>query len=97
MSEIGYRWQGDTLQLHVHLQPRASRDEIVGPHGDNLKIRITAPPVDGKANQHLLRFLAHEFGVPKSQVNLVSGHSSRTKVVLIHRPRKLPPQIQSMG
>ncbi|MCG6886361.1 MAG: DUF167 family protein [Proteobacteria bacterium] len=94
MRNTGYIWQGDTLQLHVYLQPRASRDEIVGPHGDNLKIRITAPPVDGKANQHLLRFLAREFRVPLSQVALLSGQASRTKLVQIQQPRQLPPMIR---
>jgi uncharacterized protein (TIGR00251 family) len=87
-----YQWQGEKLLLHLRVQPRASRDEIVGPHGDDaLKIRITAPPVEGKANDHLIRFLAKAFGVPRSQVRLLGGDSSRTKHLSIDAPKQLPP------
>jgi uncharacterized protein (TIGR00251 family) len=86
-----YRWEGDRLLLSVRVQPRASRDEIVGPHGDKeLKVRITAPPVDGKANAHLIRFLAKAFGVPRSRVTLVGGESSRSKHLAIDSPTTLP-------
>jgi len=86
-----YRWQGEDLLLAVQLQPRASRDEIVGPHGDALKIRLTAPPVDGQANACLIKFLAKAFGVSRSQVRLVSGETARNKQVRIVHPGKLPP------
>jgi uncharacterized protein (TIGR00251 family) len=85
-----YQWQGDTLLLHVQTQPRASKDEIVGPQGENLKIRITAPPVDGKANQHLLKFLAKTFRVARSDIHLLKGDSSRIKSLSIKQPRQLP-------
>ena len=85
-----FHWQDDTLTLHLHLQPKAKKDEIVGPHGDALKIRITAPPVDGKANAHLLKFLARLFGVRQAQVQLLSGESSRQKRVAISSPQKWP-------
>lgn len=85
-----YNWQGNDLHLQIYLQPRASKDEIIGPHGDALKIRITAAPVDGKANQHLCRFLAKIFAVPIGQVELHSGHHSRNKCVIIHNPQHLP-------
>jgi len=85
-----YRWQGEELLLTLRIQPRASRDEIAGPYGDALKVRITAPPVDGKANAHLLRFLADLFGVPPSAVELISGESGRDKRVKISRPKRLP-------
>lgn len=85
-----YRWQGDDLLLTLRIQPRASRDEIVGPHGDTLKVRITAPPVDGKANQHLLRFLAEVFDVPQASVELITGETGREKRIRITRPRRLP-------
>ncbi len=90
-----YKWQGDNLLLRVYLQPRSSRDEIVGPHGDALKIRITAPPVEGKANQHLRKFLAKQFGVPISRVELQKGQTSRTKQWLIRQPAHLPELIPS--
>jgi len=61
-----YRWDGDDLILDCHLQPKASRDEFAGLHGERLKIRLTAPPVEGKANAHLLAFLAAAFGVAKT-------------------------------
>lgn len=86
-----YQWQGTRLLLNVRVQPRASQDEIVGPHGtDSLKVRITAPPVDGKANAHLIKFLAKAFGVPKSQVELIKGCTGRDKRLAIDNPQCLP-------
>ncbi len=90
-----YRWQNDDLILSIRVQPRASRDEIVGVYGDQLKIRLTAPPVDGKANQHLLRFLASYCQVPRSRVELISGQTGRTKKVRINRPNHLPEPVSS--
>ncbi|AGI22238.1 DUF167 domain-containing protein [Pseudomonas sp. MT3] len=88
-----YRWDGEDLILDCHLQPKASRDEFAGLHGERLKIRLTAPPVEGKANAHLLAFLGKAFGVPKSQVQLVSGELNRQKRVRIPRPTKLPAEL----
>lgn len=93
--ETWYRWQGDTLILSIRVQPRASCDEIVGPYGNNsLKVRISAPPVDGKANQHLAKFLAKAFGVAKGQVELLKGSSGRDKQLAITAPSRIPPQAQ---
>lgn len=69
--------------LKVLVQPRASRDEVVGPHGDGLKIRITAAPVAGAANKQLLKFLAKKLRVAKSQMSIASGATSRAKSVAI--------------
>lgn len=69
------------VRLRVHVQPRASRTEIVGEHGDSIKIRIAAPPVDGEANAELERFVAKLLGVARSHVRVVSGESSRQKVL----------------
>jgi len=94
MTRPWYRWDGDTLVLDIHVQPKASRDEIAGEHGDRLKVRITAPPVDGKANQHLVAFLAKLCGVPRSRVELVSGTSGRSKQLRIESPVQLPDGVQ---
>lgn len=88
-----YEWRDQTLIINLHIQPRASREELVGPHGDRLKVRITAPPVDGKANEHLIRFLAKSFGVPKSNITLLSGETGRDKRISITHPTILPPLI----
>lgn len=85
-----YHWQDEILLLNVYIQPRASRDEIVGLHGNELKIRLTAPPVDGKANAQLIKFLAKTFGVNRSQIEILSGESSRHKRLAICAPVSLP-------
>jgi uncharacterized protein (TIGR00251 family) len=90
-----YHWKGDDLVLAIHLQPGAAQDALAGNHGDRLKIKITAAPVDGKANDHLIRYLARLFDVPCSRVDLLSGRSSRSKRVRIHRPGKLPDEISA--
>ncbi len=94
-----FRWDGDDLILDCHLQPKASSDEFAGLHGERLKIRLTAPPVEGKANAHLLAFLGKAFGVAKSQVSLISGELNRQKRVRIQRPQKLPdlPGLTAQG
>jgi len=89
-----YHWRGDTLVLHLYVQPRASRDEFCEAHGDSLKVRITAPPADGKANQHLRKYLAKQFRVPASRVRLLRGAGSRNKQFAIENPQQLPLDIQ---
>ena len=76
--------------LILHVQPGAKRTEVAGRHGDALKIRLAAPPVDGKANAALLRFLSDAFDVPLRNVTLVRGESSRQKIVRIEAPRQRP-------
>lgn len=71
--------------LTLRVQPGAKRSEVVGPHGDALRIRVAGPPVDGKANAELVRFLAAHLGVPARAVEITRGHTSRTKVVQITR------------
>lgn len=88
-----FRWDGDDLILDCHLQPKASKDEFAGQHGERLKIRLTAPPVEGKANAHLLAFLGKAFGVAKSHVTLESGELNRQKRVRIRAPQKMPPAL----
>ncbi|HYQ39211.1 MAG TPA: DUF167 domain-containing protein [Pseudomonas sp.] len=88
-----FRWDGADLVLDCHLQPKASKDEFAGLHGERLKIRLTAPPVEGKANAHLLAFLGKAFGVAKSLVVLESGELNRQKRVRIRAPQKLPAEL----
>lgn len=71
------------LTLTLHIQPGAKKTEVAGLHGDALKIRLAAPPVDGKANSTLIAFLAELFELPKSAVELCSGQTSRRKVVAL--------------
>ena len=94
MSEAWYRWEAKNLVLYLKVQPRSNRDEYTGPHGDRYKIKISAPPVDGNANSHLIRMLAKDFGVSKSAVHLLAGESSRDKVVRIDSPTRLPVDIK---
>ena len=72
------------LLLSVKLQPRAAVNEIVGSLGAELRIKVTAPPVDAAANEALLRLLAETLDCPRGQVELVRGHTSRHKVVKLH-------------
>jgi uncharacterized protein (TIGR00251 family) len=69
--------------LEIHVQPRAKTTEVAGWHGDAIKIRLAAPPVEGAANHALVRFLATRLGVPRSQVMLVAGETSRRKRVRV--------------
>ena len=69
--------------IKVQVQTRASRDEVVGPHGDSLKVRITAAPVAGAANKQLLKFLAKQLKIPQSNLSLKSGATSKNKSIFI--------------
>ncbi len=94
MSRGGwYGWDGEDLLLKLRVQARASRDELGESFGDELKVRITAPPVEGKANQHLVRFMAESFGVPIDRVTLLAGGRSRSKRLRIAAPSRLPDGI----
>jgi uncharacterized protein (TIGR00251 family) len=80
-----FRLAGDgRITLTLHIQPGAKKTEFAGRHGEALKIRLAAPPVDGKANEALIRFIADQLHLPKSAVNLKSGLSSRHKVLEIN-------------
>lgn len=87
--------QGDLL-LNLYIQPKASRDQIVGLHGDELKVAITAPPIDGKANAHLSKYLAKAFKVPKSDVHILKGELGRHKQVRISPPKNVPAEIATL-
>ncbi len=78
-----YRRNGEVITLTLHIQPGAKRTDVAGLHGDALKIRLAAPPIEGRANEALLKFIAESFGVPLRQVELKQGGQSRHKVVAI--------------
>jgi uncharacterized protein (TIGR00251 family) len=67
----------------VRVQPRASRTEVAGPYGDAIRIRLTAPPVDGAANEALVRFLAERLDVPRSAMRIEGGATDRSKIVAV--------------
>lgn len=94
MAATWYYWEQGRVIIQIRLQPRARCDEIAGLQGGRLKIRITAPPVDGKANAHLLKFLAQSFQVSKNQVRLLSGAATRDKRVTIESPARLLPGME---
>ena len=81
MPSLIVRESKDGTILTVHVQPKAVRTVCVGVHGEALKIRIAAPPVEGAANRELIRFLAHELSLPMAAVHIESGEGSRHKRV----------------
>jgi uncharacterized protein (TIGR00251 family) len=86
-----YHWEGEDLILRLRVQPKASRDALTGPYGDDeYKVNLTAPPVDGKANAHLLKFVAKTFGLPRSRVVLECGAHSRSKRLRLKSPSRWP-------
>ncbi|MBF4660583.1 YggU family protein [Cronobacter malonaticus] len=86
----------DGLVLRLYIQPKASRDSIIGLHGDELKVAITAPPVDGQANAHLVKYLAKQFRVAKSQVMIEKGELGRHKQVKIIEPQQIPTEVAAV-
>lgn len=90
-----FQWQKDDLYLSVRVQSKASKDEFAEQLGDAIKIRITAAPVGGKANSHLIAFLAKTFGIAKSKIEIISGKTGRIKHLKIKSPKILPNFIGS--
>lgn len=78
-----YRSNGEVITLTLHVQPGAKRSEICGLHGEALKLKLAAPPIDGRANEALLKYIAELFRVPVRQVELRQGAQSRHKVVAV--------------
>lgn len=83
MSAWCRRAADGSLTLSLHIQPGAKKTKVAGLHGDALKLRLAAPPVDGKANAALLAFVADLLDLPRSAVTLKSGQASRQKVVAV--------------
>jgi uncharacterized protein (TIGR00251 family) len=81
MSALWLRQDDRQTTLTLHIQPDAKKTEVAGIHGDALKIRLAAPPIDGKANAALIAFVADRLGIAKTSVSLKSGQTSRRKVL----------------
>lgn len=86
-----FGWDKNHLHLHCVIHTKSGRAEIVGFHGNEIKIRITKASQNGKANKHLLRFLSRQFNVKKSDVLLLKGLASSHKLLRIRNPKILPP------
>ncbi|AVJ19197.1 DUF167 family protein YggU [Serratia rhizosphaerae] len=86
----------DGLVIRLYIQPKASRDQIIGLHGDEIKVAITAPPVDGQANAHLIKFLAKQFKAAKSNITIEKGELGRHKQLRIIHPQQRPPVIAAL-
>ena len=86
------------LILNIRVVPRAAKDDIQGIMGDALKVRIQAPPVEGKANAHLLKFLSKRWGIPRNYLELLSGETGRNKCLKIRNPStELRNELLSIG
>lgn len=97
MSAPGWsRRHGTVLELHIRAQAAARTSVLVGPYGDSLRVRIAAPPVDGKANQALVALLAREFGVARSRVEIRRGQVGRDKLVRIESPGRIPASLEHL-
>ena len=83
------------IVFKVFVQPRSAKNKIVGAHGDALKVKITAPPVEGSANKMCLKFLAKSLAVPPFLIEIIHGHNSRTKQILL-RSQQTPPSDREM-
>ena len=90
------RRDGTDLVLDVRVQPRASRSEIAGLHGGRLRIRLQAPPVDGKANAALVEFVAALFAVPRARVTIEHGLTGRDKRLRLQGVQSLPAPLESL-
>jgi uncharacterized protein len=91
---LRYTDEDGVLTFQVRVVPRASRSEIAGEHDGALRIRIAAPPVDGAANDELIRFLARALGLTRSAVAIIAGETSKLKRVRVHGAR--PADLQSL-
>ncbi len=84
------------IRFKVYVQPRSSKNMIVGLHGDSLKIKVAAPPVDGAANKACIKFLATCLSVSASSLEILTGHNSRTKTILL-KSKAPPPTAKEMA
>ncbi|MDX1334498.1 MAG: DUF167 family protein [Gammaproteobacteria bacterium] len=90
-----FEWQGEDLVLRIRVQPRSSQEGFAEVLGDQIKLRVNAPPVDGKANAQLIQFLSKLFKVPKGQIRILSGETGRDKRIRISKSGQCPEQFSS--
>ncbi|MDD5052568.1 MAG: DUF167 family protein [Sulfuricurvum sp.] len=95
LTNIFYQWEGDVLVLNVLGTPSAKRDVIGKPKGNQLKISVTEAPVRGKATDHMVAFLAKEFGISPSAIEVVYGRMNVNKQLRIRAPKSLPSMIDT--
>lgn len=96
MSSAATRWLARTAggwTIAVHVQPGAKRTEVSGVHGERLKIRISAPPIEGRANAAVVAFIAEQLGVQRSQVTVARGERSRDKLIAVAAPDCEPERL----
>ena len=96
MEKTFYFWDKNTLYLNLQIQTKAKKNAVIGKHSQRLKVAISAVPEDGKANLHLVGFLALYFGVKQRQVKITNGHKSRYKSVMIMEPKDNLEQFMSI-
>jgi uncharacterized protein (TIGR00251 family) len=80
---VNIRETGEGVILSVHVIPKSKKEGLAGQHGDSIKLKVNAPPVEGAANKAVVKFLAKLFGVPKSSIEIIRGETGREKQVLI--------------
>ena len=94
MTDAWFRWSGADLELRVKAQTQSRDEGVAGISGDAVRVRVNAPPVEGRANKRLLAILAGEFGVARSRVQLVHGACSRRKWIRVERPKRFPEPLK---
>jgi len=90
------RRDGDDLLIELRVQPRASRSEFAGRYGERLRVRLSAPPVDGRANAALVDFVAAAFGLPRARVTIEHGLAGRDKRLRLRDVPPLPPELEAL-
>lgn len=88
--------QDGHLTLYCHLQPGAKQDQLCGLYNQRLKIQLKAPPVDGKANKALVKYLSGLFNIAKSKILIQKGFNQRSKTILVQEIQELPAVLQQM-
>ena len=90
VQKLFLKKSSEGITFNVFIQTRSSKNSVVGVYGDALKIKLTAPPVEGAANKMCIEFLSKQLGVAKSTVSIISGHSSRIKRIFIKHDDNIP-------